>query len=94
MKLAEILIKIHTQPNNILFLMYIHTYIIYLFTQVEIRQHKADVDLRSFSVVCVQPPPPLRVFLRGGGLLTGYISEVLSLVFTYISDRICTKTLP
>ena len=36
----------------------IHTYIIYLFTQVEIRQHKADVDLQLIKFTNLKPNKP------------------------------------
>ena len=40
---------------------YIHTYIIYLFTQVEIRQHKADVDLRLIKFTNLEPNKPSKI---------------------------------
>ena len=40
---------------------YIHTYIIYLFTQVEIRQHKADVDLRLIKFTNLKPNKPSKI---------------------------------
>ena len=43
---------------------YIQTYIIYLFTQVEIRQHKADVDLRLIKFTNLTPNKPTKIWLR------------------------------
>ena len=40
---------------EIMFHTYTHTYIIYLFTQVEKRQHKADVDLRLIKFTNLKP---------------------------------------
>ena len=43
---------------------YIHTYIIYLFTQVKIRQHKGDVDLRLIKFTNLTPNKPTKISLR------------------------------
>ena len=40
---------------------YIHADIIYLFTQVEIRQHKADVDLRLIKFTNLTPNKPTKI---------------------------------